>query len=144
VAGYEVTRQRHLSYAQERLGGHLERLTWPAGRLRAERTRRLRALLQTARERSAWHRPRLAAAGIGRIDEDRLGELPVMTKADLMANFDDIVSDRRVTLDRVNTHLAGLRSDAYLLGEFHAFASGGPAAYGAHSSGGGTRGPRAG
>jgi phenylacetate-CoA ligase len=125
MARYEVTRQRHIDYAQQRLGDHLERISWPAERLRAERNRRLRALLQTARDRSPWHRSRLAAVDIDSIDEDRLGELPVMTKADLMANFDTIVSDRRVTLGCVNTHLAGLSSDTYLFGEFHAFASGG-------------------
>jgi phenylacetate-CoA ligase len=125
MARYELIRQRHVAYAQERLHDHLERLRWPADRLRAERTRRLRALLQTARDRSPWHRPRLSGVDIDRIDEDRLDQLPVMTKADLMADFDDIVSDRRITLDRVNTHLATLSSDAYLLGRFHAVASGG-------------------
>lgn len=125
MATYEVTRQRHVDYVQERLHDHLERLTWPAERLRAERTRRLRALLQTARDRCPWHRSRLSTVDIDRIDEDRLYELPVMTKVDLMANFDDIASDRRVTLDRINTHLANLSSDAYLFDEFHAFASGG-------------------
>src|SRR5262249_57456054 len=59
------------------------------------------------------------------MDEDRVGGLAVMTKSDLMAHFDQIVTDRRVTLDRVDAHLAGLTSDAYLLDEFHALASGG-------------------
>ena len=48
-----------------------------------------------------------------------------MTKSDLMAHFDEIVADPRVTLDFVNAHLAGLTSDAYFLDEFHALASGG-------------------
>jgi phenylacetate-coenzyme A ligase PaaK-like adenylate-forming protein len=67
----------------------------------------------------------LSTVDVDAIDEDRLGELPVMTKADLRTHFDAIVTDRRVTLDLLNAHIAGLTSDAYLLDEFHAIASGG-------------------
>jgi phenylacetate-CoA ligase len=42
-----------------------------------------------------------------------------------MANWDQVVTDRRLTLDLVEGHLAGLDSDAYLFDEFHAVASGG-------------------
>jgi phenylacetate-CoA ligase len=48
-----------------------------------------------------------------------------MTKDDLMANWDQVVTDRRLRLDLIEDHLAGLRSDAYLFDEFHAVASGG-------------------
>jgi phenylacetate-coenzyme A ligase PaaK-like adenylate-forming protein len=48
-----------------------------------------------------------------------------MTKDDLMANWDDVVTDRRLTLALVERHLAGLSSDAYLVDEVHACASGG-------------------
>jgi hypothetical protein len=48
-----------------------------------------------------------------------------MTKDDLMANWDAVVTDRRLTLDLVEGHLAGLEADAYLFGQFHAVASGG-------------------
>ncbi len=42
-----------------------------------------------------------------------------------MAHWDEIVADRRLTLARVERHLADLHSDAYLLDELHAVASGG-------------------
>jgi phenylacetate-coenzyme A ligase PaaK-like adenylate-forming protein len=48
-----------------------------------------------------------------------------MTTGDLMAHWDEIVTDPRLRLDLVEKHLAGLTGDAYLLGEFHAVASGG-------------------
>jgi phenylacetate-CoA ligase len=48
-----------------------------------------------------------------------------MTKDDLMANWDAVITDRRLTLDLVEGHLAGLEADAYLFGQFHAVASGG-------------------
>jgi hypothetical protein len=45
----------------ELLPEHLERLRWSADRLREERTKRLRELVASAKERSPWHRARLAA-----------------------------------------------------------------------------------
>lgn len=122
---YEATRQRHVEYAMARLPEHLERLRWPAERLRSERTAQLRELLAIAKARAPWHARRLARIDPARIDEDRIGDLPTMTKNDLMQNFDEIVTDRRVTVARVNEHIAGLTSDAYLLDELHAVASGG-------------------
>ena len=99
---YESTRQRHVEHMKAKLSEHLDRLTWSADRLRTERTLRLRELLRTAREHSAWHRARLSTVDVDAIDEDHLRALPVMTKSDLMAHFDEIVTDRRVTLDLVN------------------------------------------
>src|SRR5262245_47082064 len=125
MADYESTRQRHVEHMRAQLPEHLDRLTWSADRLRGERNLRLRELLSMARARSSWHRARLSTIDVDTIDEDRLRDLPVMTKSDLMAHFDEIVTDRRVTLDLVNAHLAGLTSDAYLLDELHALASGG-------------------
>jgi phenylacetate-CoA ligase len=48
-----------------------------------------------------------------------------MTKDDLMANWDRVVTDRRLTLELVEGHLAGVESDTYLFDELHAVASGG-------------------
>ena len=125
TARYEATRERHIADMLAGMGDHLERLTWDADRIRAERTTRLRALVATARDRSPWHRDRLEHVAVDALDEDGLAALPVMTKADLMGNFDAIVTDPRVTLAAVNAHVAALDSDAYFLGDLHAVASGG-------------------
>jgi phenylacetate-CoA ligase len=125
MSDYETIRQRHVADMMARLPAHVERLSWSSEQLRAERTARLRELLVVARERSPWQRARLAGIDVDAIDEDSLEELPVMTKADLMANFDSIVTDPRVTLALADAHLASLKSDAYLLDEFHVVASGG-------------------
>ena len=125
MSDYEATRQRHLASALERLPAHLERLAWSAEQLRDWRTARLRALLATAHEKSAWHRQRLTGIDLDRVDQSCLRALPTMTKDDLMAHFDAIVTDPRVTLAQVDTHVAGLTSDAYLLDDLHAVASGG-------------------
>lgn len=125
MADYQATRARHVEYMLAQLGEHVDRLAWSAERLREHRTERLRELVRTAKSGSAWHRARLADVNAETVDEDALGELPTMRKEDLMAHFDEIVTDARVTLAAVNAHIAGLTSDAYLLGDLHAVASGG-------------------
>jgi len=122
---YETTRQRHLAAALEQLPGYLERLKWPRERLRQERQGRLRRLLERARERSPWHRRRLAHLDLSRLDEGQLTLIPPMTKDELMLCFDQIVTEPQLTLSRVEDHLAGLNSDAYLCDSYHAVASGG-------------------
>ena len=126
MAEYQVLRQRHLADLATLMPEHVQRLRWPADRLRQERRDRLRDLLRVAKQSSPWHRERLAG-----VDPDALAEeadlagLPPMTKDDLMANQDRVVTDRRLTLDLVEGHLAGLDGDAYLFDELHAVASGG-------------------
>ncbi|WP_181779355.1 phenylacetate--CoA ligase family protein [Pseudonocardia pini] len=122
---YEALRLRHLARAGELLPPMLDRLTWPAADLARHRTTELRRLLGVAREASPWHRARLAGIDLDRIDESDLTTLPVMTKDDLMAHFDDIVTDDRLDLRTVEDHLASLDGDAYLFGRYHAAATGG-------------------
>ncbi|MDN5934285.1 MAG: hypothetical protein L0I24_24975, partial [Pseudonocardia sp.] len=122
---YEQLRQRHIAHAGTLLPAMLDRLTWPAARLAEHRTTELRRLLRVARETSPWHRERLAGIDIDVIDESDLTSVPMMTKDDLMANFDDIVTDDRLRLDVVEDHLAALTSDAYLFDRYHAVVSGG-------------------
>jgi phenylacetate-coenzyme A ligase PaaK-like adenylate-forming protein len=125
MAEYEDLRQRHLADLTVLLGEHVQRLRWPADRLRQERRDRLRDLLRVAMASSPWHRERLGGVDPDRFEEADLAGLPPMTKDDLMANWDRVVTDRRLTLDLVEDHLAGLESDAYLFDEVHAVASGG-------------------
>ncbi len=124
-ADYEQTRQRHIERYEELIGDVRARIDWPDAELRRERTHRLRALLTTAVERSPWHRERLQGIDTHEVVDSDVESLPVMTKSDLMDNFDDVVTDRRLTRERCEQHLAGLADDAYLLGEYHVVASGG-------------------
>jgi phenylacetate-CoA ligase len=125
MAEYEDLRQRHLADLVTLMAEHVQRLRWPAERLRLERRDRLRDLLRVAMASSPWHRERLAGVDPDGFEEAGLAGLPPMTKDDLMANWDRVVTDRRLTLDLVEGHLAGLEDDAYLFDELHAVASGG-------------------
>lgn len=122
----EALRERHCAAVQPVVAAAFERLRWPAARLREERERRLRALIAHARQRSPWHAARLANVDATRLTEAGLRDLPTMTKHDLMANFDEIATDRRLTLQLANRHLARLGDrDSYLLDAWHAVATSG-------------------
>ena len=125
MEAYEATRQRHIEHLLPQLEEHFGRVAWSVERLHAERTARLRELIGIALERSAWHRERLRGVDLAALDADDLRRLPVMTKVDLMGNFDAIVTDPQVCLSDVNAHIATLESDAYFRDELHAVASGG-------------------
>jgi len=104
---------------------YLGRLDWSAEALREHREAGLRNILRTAKERSPWYRQRLAHIDLDTATEADLATIPPMSKDDLMSNFDDILTERRLSRDLVEAHVAGLTDDAYLLDEFHAVASGG-------------------
>jgi phenylacetate-CoA ligase len=78
------------------LPAHFARLEWTADRLRDWQRDRLRALLASAIKRSAFHARRLADVDPHGFELDDLPSLPVMTKAQLMADFDEVISDRRL------------------------------------------------
>lgn len=122
--GPEV-RARHVARFHEVAAELRTRIDWPAHRLREERTRALRSLVATAVERSPWHRSRLTGIDVDSLMEADIPRLPTMTKSDLMKNFDNIVIDRRVTLDMCEAVLDGRRAGDYLFGEYRVVASGG-------------------
>jgi phenylacetate-CoA ligase len=101
------------------------RIDWSPERIRSERVAALRRLLSVAVERSPWHRARLAGLDIAHVSEASLSALPVMTKGDLMANFDEIVCDRRVTRVRCEAHLSDTTAPDYLLDGYSVVASSG-------------------
>jgi phenylacetate-CoA ligase len=102
-----------------------ERLLWTLDRLREHQTATLRVLLRHAVNSSPWHARRLKGVDPDSFELDDLPRLPTMTKADLVANFDDIVTDRRLSTALAERHLASLDADAYALGRYHVVASGG-------------------
>jgi phenylacetate-CoA ligase len=126
-ATFEIERQRHVQGYAARLQEEAERLTWPLEMLHRLRDERLRALLRTAKERSMWHAERLAHVDPDTVTGDDLSMIPVMTKADVMANWDGIVTDPRVTLEGAEAHLVDVASEgpAYLLDEYHVLTTGG-------------------
>lgn len=122
---YETLRGRHAADAAALAPALIERLDWPADRLAAHRVGQLRETVRHAIECSPWHRDRLSELELSRMDVESLRDVPPMTKTDLMANFDRIVTDSRLTLEAVNTHLETVETNGYLLDRYTAITSGG-------------------
>jgi phenylacetate-CoA ligase len=103
-----------------------ERLSWDAQRLAGHQREQLRALLAAAVSRSPFHARRLAGVDPGRLEVGQLAELPVMTKEQMMASFDDLLTDRRLTRARAEQQLAASARDPGLLyDQYLCLASGG-------------------
>lgn len=123
---YEKLREKHISEMWAASGEHITRTRWTTEKIWAERDNGLRRILRAAIDGSPWFRSRLSGISPDDFRFEDLKSLPVMTKADLIENFDDIVADPRVKTDVVDRHLAGLGDDdAYLLDAYHAAVSGG-------------------
>jgi phenylacetate-coenzyme A ligase PaaK-like adenylate-forming protein len=96
---------------------------WSAEELAAHQRRRLERLVRHAAASSRFYRERYAGLDPG--DPVELQRLPVVDKATVMDRFDDLVTDRRLTLAAVEAHLDGLTRDELLLGRYRAMATGG-------------------
>ena len=116
----DVLRTRLAEGLAGHLPQHLQRLSWDADRLADHQRQRLRALLAHAVERSPFHARRLRGIDADRFEVADLEQVPVMTKAEMMASFDEVVTDRRLGLRVVEEHLArsavepSLLLDAYV------------------------------
>lgn len=126
-SAYEQARQPHLREVLSRMGEEAQKLTWPLERLHALRDQRLRELVRHAKAHSPWHAERLRDVDPDGLTGDDIQHLPVMTKADVMANWDDIVTDRRLTMRIAQEHLNWVTDNgpAYLFDEFHIVTTGG-------------------
>lgn len=86
---------------------------WSPDQLRAHQKDRLEELRRHAMEHSPFYR-RIHT----HLESAPLAELPVVTKRDLMSNFDELVTDRRVTLAGVEEHLARLHGNEKYLDRY--------------------------
>ena len=122
----DLLRARMSAAIGAQMPGHLQRLRWSPARLAAFQRDRLRALLARAIERSPFHAARLRGLDPTRFELADLPGLPVMTKAEMMANFEHAVTDPRLTRDLVERHLAGSAAEpSMLLGGYVSLVSGG-------------------
>jgi phenylacetate-CoA ligase len=124
--GLDLLRARMATALGGQMPGHIDRLGWDAGQLADLQRARLRALLARALGRSPFHAARLAGIDPARFELADLAQLPIMTKAQMMDSFDEVVTDRRVTRQAVEAHLAAsVAEPALLLGEYVCLVSGG-------------------
>jgi len=126
ITDLELLKTRVAGAVGRQMPEHIGRLGWDAGRLAAHQRDRLRALLARAIAGSPFHAGRLRGVDPDRFELADLARLPVMTKTDMMENFDAATTDRRLTRDLVERHLARSVTDPSLLfGEYVVLVSGG-------------------
>jgi phenylacetate-coenzyme A ligase PaaK-like adenylate-forming protein len=122
-------RREQLAAVATRLPAHVARLSWSKDQIRNERQRALRETLAFAQAKSPWHAKRLGGIEAASFTEADLARLPVMTKSDVMSSWDDVVTDRRLTLAGCNADitakLEGKTRDYYYLDDYLVIATGG-------------------
>ncbi|KTC90676.1 phenylacetate--CoA ligase family protein [Fluoribacter dumoffii] len=97
-------------------------------RLQHIRNERLRKILIYAKSYSPWYQKSLAHIDVENFREERLSEIPVMNKNILMENWNEIVTDRKLSLAHAEKHIAKMRCDKdtlYLNNRYHVLASSG-------------------
>ena len=96
---------------------------WPRERLEAHQRGLIDDLVRHAVAHSPFHRRRFAGLlGDGPVE---LSTLPTLDKATMMEHFDELVTDRRLSRDRLLEHLDGLDHDALYLGQYRAMTTSG-------------------
>jgi phenylacetate-CoA ligase len=105
---------------------HIARLSWNSDQIRAAQRQGLARLLAHAAEHSPFHARRLRGIDLDAVPASDLSALPVMTKTDMMADLDDVFTDRRLRRDNVESALSNTQAEPIpLLGRYIALASGG-------------------
>ncbi|MEL0638675.1 hypothetical protein V6259_18210 [Marinomonas sp. TI.3.20] len=89
---------------------------------------KLKSILKFAKENSKWYANTLKHIDVESFSIDRLSEIPVLTKEILMQNWNDIVTDPNLNLDKVEEHVLKMQSDTdqlYLEGKYHVLVTSG-------------------
>lgn len=103
----------------------IERARWDGPRLAVRQEEGLRRLLAAAMA-SPFHRRRLAGIDPGRVTLADLPRIPVMTKAEMMADLDDAFTERRLTRGLIEDALSRTTdAPVPILDHYFALSSGG-------------------
>jgi phenylacetate-coenzyme A ligase PaaK-like adenylate-forming protein len=97
--------------------------SWSPDRLRSFQQERLRDLLRHAVSSSPYYRDALGEHVAG--DDIELAELPILSKATLMEEFDRIATDPRLRRAHVEAHAGGPNAGELYAGEFRVCATSG-------------------
>jgi phenylacetate-coenzyme A ligase PaaK-like adenylate-forming protein len=119
-------RERVQEYLFGAIDEHVERLTWSTERITEVQRDRLRALLAVAVERSPFHVRRLAGIDPATFEPADLARLPIMTKAEMVTHYDEIVTDPRLRRGGAEAAVAATTATPVPIdGELLVLASGG-------------------
>lgn len=86
-------------------------------RIEAVQNKRLKSLVKVAKEKSPFYRKLYTNIG----EDFHLADLPPVSKPELMANFDEVLTDRNITMARIDEftqdpdHIGRMIDDKYLV-----------------------------
>jgi putative adenylate-forming enzyme len=99
---------------------------WSREQLLAYQSRKLDSLVRHAVAKSPFYKEFYKGVDLsGPLDTNTIRSLPVLTKKMVMENFDRFVTDRRVTLSSIYSHMDGLDSDRYYHGRYRVLTTAG-------------------
>ncbi len=129
MADFDTLRKKHLADVRAFTTEAIDRLSWSRERVLEEQTNRLRKIVAAAQQKSPFHASRLGHLEATTLELSDLLKIPPLTKADVMANWDELVTDRRLKLADMNAHLkrqlSGEEKNPYYLDQYYAAATGG-------------------
>ncbi|MFO7773955.1 MAG: hypothetical protein R6V59_08525 [Dehalococcoidia bacterium] len=96
---------------------------WPRIKLEELQQRRLARLLDWATRKSPFYRDLCSAHRMS--PPYSLQDFPIMDKKTYMEHFDEIVTDPRLRLARLQEHMANVSGDEYYLGEYRVLTTAG-------------------
>jgi phenylacetate-coenzyme A ligase PaaK-like adenylate-forming protein len=124
--GFDEYRHRVQAAMFALMPAHIDRLGWDADRIGSWQRDRIRKLLAVAIDSSPFHARRLDGIDPDTFELEQLPSLPVMTKTAMMADFDDVATDRRVSRAAAEAALAATTTHPQPIdGELLVLASGG-------------------
>ena len=105
---------------------HIARLSWQADTIRAHQRTALRQLAAHAKAHSPFYGARFARVDPATLELDDLRNIPSITKHEMMQEFDNLLTDRRLTRASAEAALAATTDEPRLLpGEHFVMATGG-------------------
>ncbi len=129
MTSLESLRRRHIDEVRQFTPEAVSHLDWSRDQVLENQTRRLRQVVAHAQQASPFHTERLGQVEASRLELSDLPSLPFMTKADVMDNWDRLVTDPELHLEGVIKHLQGLfrgeHQNYYYLDKYYAAATGG-------------------
>jgi phenylacetate-coenzyme A ligase PaaK-like adenylate-forming protein len=98
-------KRRHIRDARRCFKEKKSALFYSKEQLQELRNQRLSALLLYAKYHSPWYKKTLAKINLKNFTVARLHELPIINKTILMDHWDEIVTNRKLSLALVENHL---------------------------------------
>lgn len=98
------------SDVQELIPGHVERLSWSQAQVREHQTKKLRALLKTAKEKTKYYAEVLADVDVDNFNPEDLSLLPPHDKIVHMDRWDDFSTTPELTYEIAEKHMEDIRS----------------------------------